>query len=208
MARAAAAEVAGVGLFDDELHQRITAEVLRELPGRRLVDPHERRLDGETPRHSERQRHLRRLDRVVAAVRVAREIRLAHAADEHLDAAAIGECRRQRQENQIAPGDECIGQLRFLHFECHFAGERGLADLAEQAEVEQMVFAEALGPVWEGIGQQPKSALARIELRSMALPVVEADGLYALMAGKGPGKTGRRVLAAGEEHQGMAMHRK
>src|SRR4051812_15542939 len=61
MARAAAAEVAGVGLFDDELHQRIAAEVLRELPGRRLVDPHERRLDGETPRHPERQRHLRRL---------------------------------------------------------------------------------------------------------------------------------------------------
>src|SRR5690349_8061200 len=70
VAGTALAEITGMRLFDDQLHQGIPAEVARELPRRGLVDPHERSLDREAPVHAEREGDLRRLDRVVAAIGV------------------------------------------------------------------------------------------------------------------------------------------
>src|SRR5438094_10289738 len=43
--RAALPQIASVRLFDDQLDQRLPAQVARQLPGRRLIDPHERGLD-------------------------------------------------------------------------------------------------------------------------------------------------------------------
>ena len=42
----------------------------------------------------------------------------------------------------------------------------------------------------------------------MALPVVEADGLDALVALERPGKAGSGILATGEKNQGVLLHRK
>src|SRR5260364_331167 len=47
------------------------------------------RLHQETPIHAKIQRHLQRLDRVVAAIRISGEIRLAHPADEYLQTTSI-----------------------------------------------------------------------------------------------------------------------
>src|SRR5437879_3963225 len=76
----ALAKVAGVSLLDDDIDERLAAELLGQGEGRRLVDPHERRLQHEAPVHAQPERDLQRLDGVVAAVRVTGEIRLAHAA--------------------------------------------------------------------------------------------------------------------------------
>src|SRR5258708_30890248 len=195
-------------LFDDQLDERLAAQVARQLPGRRLVDPHERRLDRETAVHAERERNLRRLDRVVAAIRVAGEIGLAHAADEYVVGPSISDGGSQGEKDEIAAGHERVRQLRLLHLEFHLAGERGLADLAEEAEIQQVAFAEPRSPLRKGGGQQLQDALARIELGSMALAVVETDGLDTLVAPERPGQPGPGVLSSREEHQGGTMHRK
>src|SRR6267143_2101893 len=49
------AEVAAVRRLGDELEQRIAAQGLRHLPGLRLVEPHERRLENEARVHAEAQ---------------------------------------------------------------------------------------------------------------------------------------------------------
>ncbi len=85
----AVAEVAGVGLLEDQVEQRRSAEVLRQFEGRRLVDPHQRRVQNKAALHAEIERHLQRLDAVVAAVRIAGVVGLAHAGDDVADAAAM-----------------------------------------------------------------------------------------------------------------------
>src|SRR3954470_7612551 len=52
MLRAAFAEIAGVRLLADEIDQSVTAEVVRELPRRGLVDPHQGRMQLECPGHA------------------------------------------------------------------------------------------------------------------------------------------------------------
>src|SRR5690349_9553102 len=58
MLRAAFAEIAGVRLLADEVDQPCAAEVVGELPRRRLVDPHQRRVQLEFLGHAERERGL------------------------------------------------------------------------------------------------------------------------------------------------------
>src|SRR6202042_874568 len=60
MARAAFAEIAGVGMFADQIDQPCPAEFVRQLPGRGLVQPHQRRVQLEGPRHSEAECRLQR----------------------------------------------------------------------------------------------------------------------------------------------------
>ena len=84
MPRAAFAEIAGVGVLADQVDQPCPAEFVRQLPGRGLVQPHQRRVQFELPGHAEIERDLQRLDGLVAAIRIAGIIGLAHAADDVL----------------------------------------------------------------------------------------------------------------------------
>src|SRR5580704_2893741 len=56
VARAALAEITGVGMLADQVDEPRTAEVVRELPGRGLAEPHQRGVQFERPGHAERQR--------------------------------------------------------------------------------------------------------------------------------------------------------
>src|SRR4051795_10646002 len=100
----AVAEVAGVRMLDQQIDERFAAEFVSKREACRLVDPHERSVNHEAPLHAQIDRELHRLDGVVAAIRITGKIRLAHAADEMLHAAPIGERARKDKENEVAAG--------------------------------------------------------------------------------------------------------
>ena len=77
-------------MLNDYMHQRVSAERLGQLPCVCLVNKHERRMEHEAAIHPEIERDLKRLDGVVAAVRIAAVVRLANAGDDVLDATAVG----------------------------------------------------------------------------------------------------------------------
>ena len=60
MPRAAFAEIAGVGVLSDQIDQATAAEVVRQLPRRGFVEPHQRRMQLERPRHAEVERGIER----------------------------------------------------------------------------------------------------------------------------------------------------
>ena len=68
MRRAAVAEVAGVGVLADKVDQPCPAEVVCELPGRGLVEPHQGLVQLEIFCHAEIEGSLQCLDRLVAAI--------------------------------------------------------------------------------------------------------------------------------------------
>src|SRR5215813_10857492 len=61
MPRAALAEIASVGVVADQVEQPCPSEVVRELPGRGLVEPHQWRVQLEIPGHAEIERGIHRL---------------------------------------------------------------------------------------------------------------------------------------------------
>jgi len=195
-----------VGLAADDLDEGHAPELLSQRPGRGLVAPHERRVDHQTALHAEVERRLERLQRVVAAVRIAREIRLAHAAHQALEASAIGDRGRHREEQDVSAGHEGVGQPVFEHAELDVPGERGLADLADHAEVDDAVLAEPCGPIGKCRSDLGEHRAAAVQLDTVALPIVEANGLDMREAGKRPGEASRRVLATGKQHEGFVCH--
>src|SRR5262245_11745331 len=60
------AQIAGVGLLDQEIDEILAGNLLPERERCRLVDEHQRRMDHEAPLHAEVERQLHRLDGVVA----------------------------------------------------------------------------------------------------------------------------------------------
>ena len=52
----AVAEIAGMGVFDDEFDEFAATELIRQCPGAGLIDVHQRRFDGDVFIESERQR--------------------------------------------------------------------------------------------------------------------------------------------------------
>jgi hypothetical protein len=189
-----------VRFIDDQAHECFAAERLREAPGLRLGEPHERRLEREARVHAQAERDLQRLDRVVAAIGIAREVRFAHAADQYADAAPVGRRAGEGEEEQVAPGYEGVRQARGLHADFHVVRHRGGAEPAQHVELQQMIAAEARRPARKFAPQPREDARPAIELGAVALPVVEADGLDARVALERPGQADGRILAAGEQN--------
>src|SRR6266853_1572213 len=200
------AEVAGVRVLDDDVDEGVAAELLGQCEGRRLVDPHEWRLQHEAPVHSQAERHLQRLDRIVAAVRVAGEIGLAHSAHERPDPPAVGKYSGGREEKQVPSRNEGVGQARFRHPDLDVLGHRGHAKRTDDAEIEHVILAELPAPRGKALAQLREDDRAALELDRVALAVAEADGLDAREIRERPGEAGGRVLPAGEEQQGLLAH--
>src|ERR1700704_6216880 len=97
----AVAQIAGVGLLDQEIDEILAGNLVPERKGRRLVDEHQRRMDDEAALHAEIERQLHRLHGVVAAIGIAGKVGLAHAGDQVPGATPIGERARKRQEDQV-----------------------------------------------------------------------------------------------------------
>ena len=135
-----------MGLLDQQIDQRIPAEFLREREGFRLVDPHQRRVQDEPALHAEIERELHGLDGVVAAIRIAGVIGLAHAGDEVFGAAPVGERARKGEEDQVAAGYEGGGQPAVRDGDRGIAGQRRLGNGRERLDAHEMVLAEAACP--------------------------------------------------------------
>src|SRR5437667_304565 len=68
-------------LIANQIDQHPAPEFVRHAPGLGLVDEHQRGVNAQCPIHSQTQCRLNRSDRIVAAIGIAGEIGLAHAAD-------------------------------------------------------------------------------------------------------------------------------
>ena len=131
-----------MGVLDQKINKSIPANLLRQREGRRLVDPHQWRMNHETALHAEIERELHGFDRVVAAVGIAGEIGLAHAGDQMLDPAPIGERARERQEREVAAGNKGGRQPARVDFDCGLARERGLLHFGECIELNRVILAK------------------------------------------------------------------
>lgn len=201
MLRPALAEIAGVGLLADEIDQPRAAEVLRELPRCRLVDPHQRRMQLELAGHAERERGLHGANGVVAAIGIAGIVGLAHAADDVGDAAPVGQRRGEGQKYEIAAWHERVGQAVSTHLDRHIARQRGLGHGGQRRDRQRMALAELCGPIGAQALDALEQPVAAIELDGVALAVREAKRLHAREAAQRPGEAGGGILAAGEQHQ-------
>lgn len=201
----AVAEIAGMGFGPDQLDQRRAAKPLRQPPCLGLVDEHERRVQYEALFHAEVERHLQRLDRVIAAVGIAGIIRLADAGDDVFEAAAIGEGCGEGEEDEVAAGHEGVGQALVGHGDGDRSRQGGVGDLAEGRETECMVRPQSRRPFGFHRGQPVADRRAAGELDLMTLAIVEAKGLDMAVAVEGPGQAGGRILPAGEEDKGAVV---
>jgi hypothetical protein len=196
------AEIAAVGLFNHELAELGAADPFGEFEGRRLVDPHQRRVQHEAPVHAESERQLHRLDGIVAAIGIARVIRLAHAGNEMLDAAPVGDRAGKGKENEIASRHEGGRQAVGGHFDLRVAGKRGLGNLAERVEIDDVILAEPLLPFRIECRELVADARPHRHLDAMTLTVFETDRLDARKACQRPCQRDGGILPAGKEHQG------
>ncbi len=173
----------------------------RQLPGRGLVEPHQRRVQFERSGHAEIERGLQRLDGLVAAIRIAGIIGLAHAADDVGDAAPVGQRRGEGQEHQIAAGHEGVGQAVGAHRDRDIAGQRGIGNLRQRRNLQGVAVAEPGRPIRAQRLHAVEQIGAAFEFDGVALAVVEAERFDPRKALQRPGQTGRGILPAGEQHQ-------
>ena len=206
VANVSRALVACVGLLENKFHQRLAAQVLRHLPGLGLVYPHQRRGDAQAALQAQVQRDLQGFHGVVAAVGIAREIGFTDTGDDHLQPASVGERTGQREEQQIAPGHESVGQAVGLHRKRHVVGQRRAADLLQHVERQHVVLAQARRPLRKLAADLGEHVLARIEFDMVALTVIETQGFDAFITRKSVGKAGGGVLSTGKKDQGGSVH--
>ena len=161
----AVAEIAGVGLGEKKIDHGLAADLMRQRKSARLVDPHQRRMDDEAPIHAERQRQLHRLDGVVAAIRIAGEVGFAHAGNEVLDAAPIGDRAGEGKEHEVAAGHECRRQTRCGDFDRHFAGQRGFRNLRKRIDADDVIVAEPRAPLLRVRRETPRECAGARQAR-------------------------------------------
>src|SRR5436190_5577788 len=174
VAMRAVAFIAAMSLVANQLDERIAAQFTRQRQCRRLVAPHQRRVDHKAMLHAERQGRLQRLQRIVAAIGIAGVIGLAHAADEVLEAAPVADRRRKGEEQDVAAGHKGVRQSARLETDRAVAGQRRVADPAEHAEIDEMIDAELFVPFGKVAAQARLDRLPAVELDPAPLAIVEA----------------------------------
>ena len=190
-----------MGLGANQLHQIRAAELISHLPGLRLVQPHQRRINAHALGQAQIQRQLLGFHGVVAAIGVARIIGLADTCDDHRQAPAIGHRPGQREKQQVAARHKGIGQAIGLHGKGHIVGQRGATDLLEHIQRQHMVVAQTRRPLWKALRELLAHAAAHLHLHAVALAVIKAQRLHTFIHGQGLGQTGGGVLATGKQHQ-------
>jgi hypothetical protein len=159
-------------------------------------------MDDEAALHAQVEGELHGLDGIVAAVGIAGVIGLAHAGHQMLDAAPVGERAGEGEEHQIASGHEGGREPALADLDRDLARERGVGELRQRVETDDVILAQPLGPGRTQRRHARAHAFARIELGTVALAIVEAHGLDAREALERPGQAHRRILSAGEQHEG------
>jgi len=125
----------------------------------------------------------------------------AHAADDVTDTAPVGERRGEGEEHQIAPGHERIGQAVLTHLDRDIAGQRGIGNLRQRRNLQRMTLTELFGPIRPQRFDARQQTVTAFQFDRMPLAVAEAEHFDACEPLQGPGKAGRGILSAGEQHQ-------
>ena len=149
--------------------------------------------------------HLHGLDAVVAAVRVTGGVALAHAQHQMADVFAVGPGRGVHDEQQVAARHEGVGDAFAFLLDGHVRGQGRVGQLAEQADVQQGVGPQTVLPFRLEGRDGAADLAAAFQFHGVALAVIEAQRMDAGKAGKGPGKAGGRILAAGKDDQGLLV---
>ena len=144
---------------------------------------------------------MKRFQGVVSAVGVARVIGFAHPAHNSFELSTVCNGSGKGDEQQIAAWHKGVGQATFFHLNGFFLSERGVAYLAQQAQVKQVVLTEFGRPIWKFQFELRQKGGAALKLNRMPLAVVEADGLNVLKTLEGPGQASGRVLTARKKYQ-------
>ena len=125
--------------------------------------------------HAEIERRLHRLDRLVAAIGIAGEIRLAHAADDMAHAPPIGQRGREGEEQKIAAGHESSRQPVGAHLIT--ASVSAVPPIAFSTIEVRMVVAER--SLQAGNAVRKRAECGPHASSTVALAVVEAHRLHA-----------------------------
>ena len=120
----AVTEIAGVSLGEKNVDQGSAANLVGERESRRLIDPHQRRMDDEAAIGAERQSELHCFDCIVAAIRITGEIGFAHATYKMMDVAPVRDGAGESKKHQITSRHEGCRQPRFVDLDLGLAGER------------------------------------------------------------------------------------
>ena len=194
----AVALVTRVGISPDEIDQSRAAEVVSEVPGSSFVEPHQWGVKRVSLIHSKADRDLQGLDRIIPAIRIARVIGFAHPT---YDVPCIPlESNRSSygQEQQISAWDEGVWEPGASEFNLSYASQRGVADLAQYAEVDHVIFAESVDPLGKGLLERREKYSSYFKFDGMGLAIVESDCFYMLKALQRPSEARCRVLASGK----------
>src|SRR5206468_1960676 len=125
----------------------------------------------------------------------------ADSGDQMLEAAPVSDRRGEGQENEVAARHECVGQARRAHRYRRIARERGLGNLAKDAQLQEMVLLESLGPPRLQTNQFLENVRPAVELDAMALAIVEPDGLDPVETRQSPSEGGRRILSSRKQDE-------
>ena len=196
MTRVAIASIACVSVFGHLGNQFITAKLHCHCPRIGLIDPHQGRLKRDLVCHAHTDRSGQRLQGVVAAIRVAGVIRLAHAGNEDVNVATPGDGASIRHEDEVAAGYKCIWQAITTGCKCRISGERRVADLAECFGIKQVVVPEAVALLCTESTEALSKCLTNIKLDAMTLAVVKTDRFNTFVTLQCPNQACRRVLSA------------
>src|SRR5215467_2463261 len=189
------AVIAGVSLRDDKIDQAIAAQIAGELPGRRFVDPHQRRVQHEALLHSEIQGDLQRLHSVVATIRITGIIGLAHSSDKVAQPAPVSQGGSEGQKYQVTARNKCVRQAILIYFNGYLARECGVRNLPKGRKIDRVPIAQALAPGAVKLCQGRPNLAATGKFDPVPLTIIEPDGFHPMETIKRPGKTCRRVLS-------------
>ena len=123
-----------MGVLDNDIEEALPGDVAGQSEGRRLVDPHQRRMDGDAPVEPEAERHLHRLDGVVAAIRIAGIIGFAHAGDDMAGAAPIRQGTGEGEKDQVARRHERVRQTAVGKGNRRLRGQRAVGNSGERVD--------------------------------------------------------------------------
>lgn len=185
-----------MGLLHDQIED---AKALGHRPGRGFIDPHKRSFEHEATLHAEVQRHLKRFDRIVPAIGIARKIGFAHAAHDAAEGPPIRESARIGEKEQVAPGHESVRQA-FRHG-CDFNVMRhrgGTKGGHRGADIKHVIGSKAGS---ETLPEGSANAIAAVQFHTMALAVEKAERFDMRKLVQRPGQAGCAILAAGEQYQ-------
>lgn len=179
------------------------AEAVGQGPGGTFVNPHQGCVDDKLLVHREVERYVEALDKRVAAVGIARVVRLRYARDDMANAVLAGIDGSDTQEEEVAARHEGVGRRVGGFLLVHLDGrvrQRVAAQLPDEGRGEFVEMHARLG------GQ----LFGHLRFQYVLLPIVKAEGEDFLKVSLGPVEAGRGVLTAAENHQclvGKNAHR-